>query len=65
MFVIGRNVEVKVEDDQVIIKCKIENVVPTVREFDKSLVFATTKGGVVVPGTRLRLDLNLYRLKTE
>jgi len=65
MFVIGRNVEVKVEDGVLTIKCQVENVVPRVSDSGKNLELASTRGWVNVPRTDLRLTLSIHRPKTE
>jgi len=61
MFVIGRNVEVKVEEGKLTIVCQIDGVVPTPGLFAKTLLLATTNGARRVPKTELYLALYLQK----
>lgn len=61
MFVIGRNVEVKVEDGELTIVCQVENVVPSVSKWGENYILATTYGEANVPKTDLYLEVRLTR----
>lgn len=61
MFVIGRNVEVKVEDGELTIVCQVENVVPSVSKWGENYILATTNGEANVPKTDLYLEVRLTR----
>ncbi|MBA7657037.1 hypothetical protein ES703_64966 [subsurface metagenome] len=65
MFVIGRNVEAKVEGGQVTIVCQLKDVVPTKVLYDSRMVLATTPGAVLIPRTNLRLNVCLFRFQGE
>ncbi|GAI43186.1 unnamed protein product [marine sediment metagenome] len=56
MFVIGRNVEIKVEEGKLTIVCQIEDVVPSVSWSGDKKYLATTNGATRIPNT----DLHLY-----
>jgi len=65
MFVIGRNVEVKVEDGALTIVCQVENVVPSVSEWGENYILATTNGEANVPKTDLYLRVWLTRPRSK
>jgi len=65
MFVVGRNVEVKVEKGKVTIICQTENDLVMLFERDGFNTVAITHGSTPIPTTNLRLDLTLHRRKTE
>jgi len=61
MLVIGRNVEVKIEDGQLTIVCQVDNVTrKTVNVARNRWVLARSDGDTHIPGTVLLLDLILY-----
>jgi len=65
MFVVGRNVKVKVENGRLIIQCEID--VPGV-SYSRALArlcIADTSGMVKVPNTNLSLDVYVSRPKPE
>lgn len=57
---IGRNVTVELEGDILVIRCEISADTSTSKS-GKSEVVGSTNGNVAVPGTDLKLGLNLYR----
>lgn len=57
---IGRNVSVAKEGDLLIIRCSL-SAETKASASGKSEVIGTTNGNVAVPGTDLKLGLNLYR----
>lgn len=61
MFMIGCNVEVKVEEGKLTIVCEIKEAIPSRVRRIKGETLATTNGVVDIPHTDLCLDLNLYR----
>lgn len=65
MFVIGRNVEVKIENRAVTIVCQLRDVVPTKVPYDTREILATTPGAVLIPHTNLRLNVCLFRFQGE
>jgi len=60
MFVIGRNVEVKVEDGKLTIVCQIKNAPRTANIAHNRWVLARSDGDTLIPDTDLSLDLILY-----
>lgn len=58
--VIGRNVSVELDGNMLIIRADI-GAETTTSGSGKSEVVASTNGNVAVPGTDLKLGLNLYR----
>ena len=65
MFVIGRNVEVKVENEQLTIVCQVKNVIPTKGFLDRRVILATTHRAVCVPKTDLYLEVHLTRPRSK
>ena len=65
MFVIGRNVEVKIGDGKLTIVCQTENALAMLFGRDGFDTIAITHGSAYIPTTDLRLDLRLHRRKTE
>lgn len=59
MFVIGRNVEVKVEGENLIITCKIVGVEAGMWMHPKRRIIATTHGKVDIPTTNVSLTLEI------
>ncbi len=59
MFVIGRNVEVKVEEGKLTIICKVGDVEAGMWKYPKRKILATTHGRVDIPRTGLALTLDL------
>lgn len=60
MFMVGRNVEVKVEKGRLLIVCELEGVGKAVSRSAKTISLATTGGHVRIPNSNLHLRLNLY-----
>jgi hypothetical protein len=57
---IGRNVTVALEGDMIVIRMSAS--APTAEsKSGKSAVLATTNGNVGIPGTDLKIGLNVYR----
>jgi len=57
---IGRNVTVALEGDTIVIRMSA-SAAGTESKSGKSVVVASTNGNVNIPGTDLKLGLNLYR----
>lgn len=56
---IGRNVTVEKQGNLLVIRCAIDGETKTSAS-GKSETVATTNGNVAVPGTEMKLGLNLY-----
>jgi hypothetical protein len=57
---IGRNVSIEMQGDILVIRCDT-NAASVESKSGKSEVVGSTNGNVAVPGTDLKLGLNLYR----
>lgn len=58
--VVGRNVSVELDGNMLIIRCDI-GAESVESKSGKSEVVGSTNGNIAVPGTDLKLGLNLYR----